>query len=151
MAENDVFHAGFLEHRRAQLAGKRAGLFPVHVLRAELDVRALDDLAHRGKVNGRGAKRNTRLESGDILQLYINDEFFDKPSEENSRASLGVLFIFQLPAIIGLRITIFLLIINAPDDPKGRPGRCNVLLRRTSAAAPAPYSYGKTALAVRMT
>ena len=37
----------------------------------------------RIKVNGRGAKRNTRLESGDILQLYINDEFFDKPSEEN--------------------------------------------------------------------
>ena len=25
----------------------------------------------------------SRLESGDILQLYINDEFFDKPSEEN--------------------------------------------------------------------
>lgn len=37
----------------------------------------------RIKVNGRGAKRDTRLESGDILQLYINDEFFDKPSEEN--------------------------------------------------------------------
>ena len=34
----------------------------------------------RIKVNGRGAKRDTRLESGDILQLYINDEFFDKPS-----------------------------------------------------------------------
>ena len=37
----------------------------------------------RIKVNGRGAKRDTRLESGDILQLYINDEFFDKHSEEN--------------------------------------------------------------------
>ena len=37
----------------------------------------------RIKVNGRGAKRDTRLESGNILQLYINDEFFDKPSEEN--------------------------------------------------------------------
>ena len=37
----------------------------------------------RIKVNGRGAKRDTRLESGDILQLYINDEFFDKPTEEN--------------------------------------------------------------------
>ena len=32
----------------------------------------------RIKVNGRGAKRDTRLESGDILQLYINDEFFAK-------------------------------------------------------------------------
>ena len=37
----------------------------------------------RIKVNGKGAKRDTRLNSGDILQLYINDEFFDKPNEEN--------------------------------------------------------------------
>ena len=37
----------------------------------------------RIKVNGRGAKRDTRLNTGDILQLYINDEFFDKPNEEN--------------------------------------------------------------------
>ena len=37
----------------------------------------------RVKVNGRGAKRDTRLETGDQLQLYINDEFFDKPAKEN--------------------------------------------------------------------
>jgi 23S rRNA pseudouridine955/2504/2580 synthase len=37
----------------------------------------------RIKVNGRGSKRDVRLETGDVLQLYINDEFFDKPSEEN--------------------------------------------------------------------
>ncbi|MCI8808624.1 MAG: RluA family pseudouridine synthase [Oscillibacter sp.] len=37
----------------------------------------------RVKVNGKGAKRDTRLKCGDILQLYINDEFFDKPREEN--------------------------------------------------------------------
>ncbi|MDD2956719.1 MAG: RluA family pseudouridine synthase [Oscillospiraceae bacterium] len=37
----------------------------------------------RVKVNGKGSKRDARLECGDILQLYINDEFFDKPSEEN--------------------------------------------------------------------
>ena len=37
----------------------------------------------RIKVNGKGAKRDTRLDSGDVLQLYINDEFFDKPNEEN--------------------------------------------------------------------
>lgn len=37
----------------------------------------------RIKVNGRGAKRDTRLCVGDVLQLYINDEFFDKPNEEN--------------------------------------------------------------------
>jgi len=37
----------------------------------------------RIKVNGKGSKRDVRLNTGDILQLYINDEFFDKPSEEN--------------------------------------------------------------------
>ena len=37
----------------------------------------------RVKVNGKGSKRDVRLNAGDVLQLYINDEFFDKPSEEN--------------------------------------------------------------------
>ena len=37
----------------------------------------------RIKVNGKGSKRDARLCVGDILQLYINDEFFDKPTEEN--------------------------------------------------------------------
>ena len=37
----------------------------------------------RVKVNGKGAKRDARLHAGDVLQLYINDEFFDKPQEEN--------------------------------------------------------------------
>ena len=37
----------------------------------------------RIKVNGKGSKRDARLCAGDILQLYINDEFFDKPNEEN--------------------------------------------------------------------
>ena len=37
----------------------------------------------RIKVNGKGSKRDVRLETGDILKLYINDEFFDKPNEEN--------------------------------------------------------------------
>ena len=38
----------------------------------------------RVKRNGRGAKRDVRLEQGDVLQLYINDEFFDTPSPENA-------------------------------------------------------------------
>ena len=37
----------------------------------------------RIKVNGKGSKRDVRLETDDTLQLYINDEFFDKPNEEN--------------------------------------------------------------------
>ena len=37
----------------------------------------------RIKCNGIRAQRDQRLREGDVLQLYINDEFFDKPREEN--------------------------------------------------------------------
>ncbi len=37
----------------------------------------------RIKCNGGRAQRDTRLEAGDVLQLYINDEFFDKPRQDN--------------------------------------------------------------------
>ena len=38
----------------------------------------------RIKCNGSRVERDTRLQTGDVLQLYINDEFFDKPREENA-------------------------------------------------------------------
>ena len=38
----------------------------------------------RIKLNGGRAERDTRLQTGDLLQLYINDEFFDKPREDNA-------------------------------------------------------------------
>ena len=38
----------------------------------------------RIKRNGARAQRDTRLEAGDRLQLYINDEFFDTPREDNA-------------------------------------------------------------------
>ena len=38
----------------------------------------------RIKLNGKGAKRDTRLQLGDTLQLYINDEFFEQPREDNA-------------------------------------------------------------------
>ena len=38
----------------------------------------------RVKRNGKGAKRDVRLEQGDVLRLYINDEFFDPPSPDNA-------------------------------------------------------------------
>ena len=38
----------------------------------------------RIKLNGARAERDTRLNAGDTLQLYINDEFFDKPREDNA-------------------------------------------------------------------
>ena len=42
----------------------------------------------RVKCNGKGAKRDTRLVQGDVLQLYINDEFFDSPTPENAFLSV---------------------------------------------------------------
>ena len=38
----------------------------------------------RVKRNGRPAKRDERLQAGDVLQLYLNDEFFDAPSPDNA-------------------------------------------------------------------
>ena len=42
----------------------------------------------RVKVNGKGSQRDVRLQLGDILQLYINDEFFEQPREENAFLSV---------------------------------------------------------------
>lgn len=42
----------------------------------------------RIKVNGKGSQRDVRLAAGDVLQLYINDEFFDQPTEENRFLSI---------------------------------------------------------------
>ena len=38
----------------------------------------------RIKVNGKAAARDYRLCEGDTLELYLNDEFFDTPREENA-------------------------------------------------------------------
>ena len=42
----------------------------------------------RVKRNGKGAKRDDRLIQGDVMQLYINDEFFQTPSRENAFLSV---------------------------------------------------------------
>ncbi len=38
----------------------------------------------RIKRNGGRVERDTRLQAGDVLQLYINDEFFETPREDNA-------------------------------------------------------------------
>ncbi len=38
----------------------------------------------RIKCNGGRTERDTRLQEGDVLQLYINDEFFEKPRQDNA-------------------------------------------------------------------
>ena len=37
----------------------------------------------RIKVGGKGAGRDYKLSSGDVVRMYINDEFFEAPSQEN--------------------------------------------------------------------
>ena len=44
----------------------------------------------RIKVNGKGSARDARLQDGDVLQLYINDEFFEKPREDNAYLTVAV-------------------------------------------------------------
>ena len=38
----------------------------------------------RIKVNGARAQRDTRLSVGDLVEMYVNDEFFDTPKAENA-------------------------------------------------------------------
>lgn len=44
----------------------------------------------RIKLNGGRAQRDTRLQEGDTLSLYINDEFFDTPKAENAYLTVSV-------------------------------------------------------------
>jgi len=44
----------------------------------------------RIKCNGKRIDRDARLSDGDVLQLYINDEFFDKPREDNAYLTVAV-------------------------------------------------------------
>jgi len=62
--------------RLDRFVGKNLPLLPPALLQKYIRVKRI-------KVNGRGSKRDTRLQTGDQIQLYINDEFFDKPAEEN--------------------------------------------------------------------
>lgn len=43
----------------------------------------------RIKVNNKGALRDTRLVQGDLIQMYLNDEFFDTLKQENAYLSVS--------------------------------------------------------------
>ncbi len=63
--------------RLDRFVGKAVPLLPESLLQKYIRLKRI-------KLNGKGAKRDTRLQPGDTLQLYINDEFFERPREENS-------------------------------------------------------------------
>ena len=61
VADDDVLHAVFLEHLRGDLARVGAALGIVHVLRAELDLGAVDGLLDGGDVDGGDAYDDVAL------------------------------------------------------------------------------------------
>ena len=44
----------------------------------------------RIKVNGKGSARDARLNAGDLIQMYINDEFFEDPKPDNAYLTVAV-------------------------------------------------------------
>ncbi len=68
--------------RLDRFVGKAVPLLPESLLQKYIRLKRI-------KLNGKGARRDTRLEKGDVVQLYINDEFFEKPREENSYLKVG--------------------------------------------------------------
>ena len=62
--------------RLDRFVGKSLPLLPPALLQKYIRLKRI-------KVNGQRAARDQRLSQGDVLQLYINDEFFDQPREEN--------------------------------------------------------------------
>ena len=68
--------------RLDRFVGKAVPLLPDSLLQKYIRLKRI-------KLNGKGAKRDVRLAEGDLLQLYINDEFFEKPREENSYLKVG--------------------------------------------------------------
>ena len=63
--------------RLDRFLGKAVPLLPASLAQKYISIKRI-------KCNGARAERDTRLKAGDVLQLYINDEFFDKPREDNA-------------------------------------------------------------------
>ncbi|MCR4804366.1 MAG: RluA family pseudouridine synthase [Clostridia bacterium] len=63
--------------RLDRFVGKTVPLLPASLAQKYIRIKRI-------KVNGKGAKRDCKLELGDSVQMYVNDEFFEVPSEENA-------------------------------------------------------------------
>lgn len=68
--------------RLDRFIGKAVPLLPDSLIQKYIRLKRI-------KLNGKGSKRDVRLNEGDVLSLYINDEFFEKPREENSWLKVG--------------------------------------------------------------
>ena len=72
------FHIGKNDEnqRLDRFLGKAIPLLPASLAQKYIRLKRI-------KVNGARSQRDQKLVAGDILQCYINDEFFESPSEEN--------------------------------------------------------------------
>ena len=68
--------------RLDRFVGKAVPLLPESLLQKYIRLKRI-------KLNGKGARRDSRLAVGDTVQLYLNDEFFEKPREENAWLKVG--------------------------------------------------------------
>ena len=68
--------------RLDRFTGKNVPLLPESLLQKYIRLKRI-------KVNHKGAKRDTRLNAGDVVQMYINDEFFEKPAEHNAHLKIA--------------------------------------------------------------
>ena len=68
--------------RLDRFVGKAVPLLPESLLQKYIRLKRI-------KLNGKGSKRDVRVAEGDVLSLYINDEFFEKPTERNSYLKVG--------------------------------------------------------------
>jgi len=62
--------------RLDRFIAKAVPLLPVSLVQKYIRIKRI-------KVGGAGAHRDYRLVTGDVVQMYVNDEFFDTPREEN--------------------------------------------------------------------
>ena len=68
--------------RLDRFAGKVAPLLPDSLLQKTLRKKDI-------KINGKPGKGDTRLAEGDTVRIYVSDEFFETPREENAWRRVG--------------------------------------------------------------
>jgi len=71
------------DQRLDRFVSKAVPLLPASLLQKYIRLKRI-------KVNGKGSTRDARLQQGDVLQLYINDEFFEEPKQENAYLTVAV-------------------------------------------------------------
>ena len=69
--------------RLDRFLGKAVPLLPASLAQKYIRIKRI-------KLNGARADKSSRLAAGDVLQLYINDEFFDKLREDNAYLTVAV-------------------------------------------------------------